>query len=255
MLRRLVTAAAPAFAAAVVAMAPLTLPTPAVAADPLSVEQKDAVEKLVHDYLLNHPEVLIEALQAAEDKQQQQSLARAKQTMTDRRAELLADPASPVLGNPKGDVTVVEFFDYRCPYCKQMHPAIQALLGEDKKLRFVAKEFPVLGHDSVTASRAALAAQKQGKYEALHNALLAVKGQLSDDVVMKTAASVGLDVDRLKEDMKSPDIETALKQNYALAQALEIRGTPAFVIGTDLIPGAVDAATIKEKIAAARKAG
>ena len=252
--RRLPLAAALALAAAVVT-APLTLPTPAAAADPLSAEQKDAVEKLVHDYLLNHPEVLIEALQAAEQKQQQLSMEQAQKAMKDRRQELLADPAAPVIGNPKGDVTIVEFFDYRCPYCKQMHPAIQALLGEDKKLRFVAKEFPVLGKDSVTASRAALAAQKQGKYEPFHNALLTAKGQLNEDVVMKTASSVGLDVDRLKEDMKSPDVEAALKQNYALAQALDIRGTPAFVIGNELIPGAVDAATIKEKVAAARKSG
>ncbi|HEY0524559.1 MAG TPA: DsbA family protein [Stellaceae bacterium] len=252
--RRLPLAAALALAAAV-ATTPLTLPKPAAAADPLSAEQKDAVEKLVHDYLLNHPEVLIEALQAAEQKQQQLSMEQAQKAMKDRREELLADPAAPVLGNPKGDVTIVEFFDYRCPYCKQMHAGIQALLGEDKKLRFVAKEFPVLGKDSVTASRAALAAQKQGKYEPFHNALLATKGQLNEDAVMKAASSVGLDVDRLKEDMKSPDIETALKHNYALAQALDIRGTPAFVIGNELIPGAVDAATIKEKVAAARKSG
>ena len=148
--RRLPLAAALALAAAVVT-APLTLPTPAAAADPLSAEQKDAVEKLVHDYLLNHPEVLIEALQAAEQKQQQLSMEQAQKAMKDRRQELLADPAAPVIGNPKGDVTIVELFDYRCPYCKQMHPSIQALLGEDKKLRFVAKEFPVLGKDSVTA--------------------------------------------------------------------------------------------------------
>jgi protein-disulfide isomerase len=244
-----------ALAAAVVATAPLTLSRPAVAADPLSAEQKDAVEKLIRDYLLNHPEVLIEALQAAEEKQQLQSASRAQQAVKDRREELLADPAAPVLGNPKGDVTIVEFFDYRCPYCKQVHPAIQALLGEDKKLRFVSKELPVLGRESVTAARAALAAHKQGKYEPFHNALLTSKGQINEDVLMKTAASVGLDVDRLKEDMKSPEIEAALKRNYSLAQALDIRGTPAFVIGTELIPGAADAATIKEKVAAARKAG
>src|SRR3954452_24792600 len=107
--------------AAVVATAPLTLPKPAVAADPLSTEQKDAVEKLVHDYLLNHPEALIEGLQAAEQKQQQLAMVPAQKAMKDLREELLADPAAPVLGNPKGDVTIVEFFDYRCPYCKQMH--------------------------------------------------------------------------------------------------------------------------------------
>jgi protein-disulfide isomerase len=152
-------------------------------------------------------------------------------------------------------VTLVEFFDYRCPYCKQVSPSLQALLKEDPKLRVVYKEFPVLGRESVFAARAALAARKQGKYELFHNALMALKGQLGDDIVLKTAGAVGIDVEKLKADMGAPEIEAQIRRNHELAQALDIRGTPAFIVGTTLIPGAVDVATLRQKIAEARKPG
>ena len=137
-------------------------------------------------------------------------------------------------------MTIVEFFDYRCPYCKQVLPALQTLLKEDHKLRFVYKEMPVLGPASVTAAHAALAAQRQGKYEAFHTAMMATKGQITDETVYKVAGSVGLDVDRLKQDMSAPEIEQALKANLALADALNIRGTPGFIIGNHIVPGAID---------------
>jgi protein-disulfide isomerase len=170
-----------------------------------------------------------------------------------RAVDLLHDPNSPVLGNPRGAVTVVEFFDYRCPYCKQVEPALEALLGEDRQLRFVYKEFPVLGADSVTASRAALAAKKQGKYDAFHRAMMTLKGQINEAAVFKTAESVGLDVERLKRDIASPEVARALKANTDLAEALDIRGTPAFVIGDEIVPGAIDLASLKQLIATARK--
>jgi protein-disulfide isomerase len=248
--RRLLLAAILCAAAAV----PL-LARPAAAEEALTPAQKQSFEKLIHDYLLDHPEVLIEALQAAEDKMKQQAEERAQQAIASRSQELLADPEAPVVGNPQGDVTLVEFFDYRCPYCKQVSPSLQALIKEDSRLRVVYNEFPVLGRESVYASRAALAAKKQGKYEPFHNALMGLKGQLGDEVVLKTAASVGLDVEKLKSDMGTPDIEAQLRRNHELAQALEVRGTPAFIVGSTLIPGAVDVATLRQKIAEARKPG
>jgi protein-disulfide isomerase len=226
---------------------------PMRAAEPLSAEQRQQIEGVLRDYLMQHPEFLLEALQAAEDKMKAAEEGRAKQALGERRRDLLEDAAAPVGGNPKGDVTVVEFFDYRCPYCKQVHPAIVQLLGEDKQLRFVYKEFPILGKDSTYAGKAALAAHRQDKYEPFHNALMSLKGGLSEEIVLKTAASVGLDVERLKSDMAKPEIEAALKRTYDLAQALEIRGTPAFVIGGKLLPGAVDVATLKKTVAEARK--
>src|SRR6202008_4197318 len=120
------------------------------------------------------------ALQAAEDKMKSEAHDKASAALSSRQRDIFDDPDAPVAGNPKGDVSVVEFFDYRCPYCKQVEPALEALLGQDKKLRFVYKEFPVLGPDSVTAARAALAAHKQGKYDAMHRALRAFKGQIDE---------------------------------------------------------------------------
>jgi protein-disulfide isomerase len=228
-------------------------PTAGRAAEPFTPDQQRAIEQIVREYLVSHPEVLMEALQAVEEKMRDEQDGRAKEALATRQKDLLEDAASPVGGNPKGDVTVVEFFDYRCPYCKQVHPAIVELLGQDQGIRFVYKEFPILGKESIFAGRAALAAQRQGKYQPFHDALMSLKGQLSNDAVLKAAAGAGLDVEKLKADMESPEIADALKRTYELAQALEIRGTPAFVIGGKLLPGAVDAATLKKRVAEARK--
>jgi protein-disulfide isomerase len=225
------------------------------AADAVSPEQKSAVEQIIHDYILQHPELLIQALQSAEDKAKATAEERVRATLVEKRQELLADPTSPTAGNPKGDVTIVEFFDYRCPYCKQVEPSLEALLREDRQLRIIYKELPILGKDSVYATRVALAARKQAKYEAFHAAMMAAKGQIDEKVVFQVAASAGLDIEQVKTDMKSAEVDDIIQRNLDLAQALEIRGTPAFIIGSEMVPGAIDIATMKKKIAAARKAG
>jgi protein-disulfide isomerase len=234
------------------ALLALLLPGTVGAAD-FTPDQRKAIEAIVHDYLTKNPDVLLDALQAAEDKIKGDARDKAAQALSTRRREIFDDPETPFAGNPKGDVSLVEFFDYRCPYCKQVEPALEALIGEDRQLRLVYKELPVLGADSVTASRAALAAKKQGKYDALHRALMLLKGQINEAAVLKTAESVGLDVERLKRDMASPEIARALKANTELAEALEIRGTPGFVIGNEIVPGAIDLATLKQMIATARR--
>ena len=223
------------------------------AAADFSPSQREAIEGIIRDYLMHNPDVLVEALRGAEDKLNREADAKAAGVLADRRGEVFDDPATPVGGNPQGDVTIVEFFDYRCPYCKQVLPALQALLKEDGKLRFVYKELPVLGAPSVTAAHAALAAQRQGKYETFHTALMATKGQITEDTIYKLAGSVGLDVDRLRQDMKAPDIDQALKANLALADALNIHGTPGFIIGNHIVPGALDLDTLKSMVADARK--
>jgi protein-disulfide isomerase len=215
--------------------------------------QREAIEGIIHDYLLHNPDVLIEAVRGAEEKLNREADAKAETVLSDRRREIFDDPATPVGGDPRGDVTIVEFFDYRCPYCKQVLPSLQALLSEDHKLRFLYKEMPVLGPASVTAARAALAAQRQGKYEAFHNAMMATKGQITEETIYKVAGSVGLDVDRLKQDMSGPEIGQALKTNLALADALNIRGTPGFIVGNHIVPGAVDLDTLRNMVAEARK--
>ena len=223
------------------------------AATDLAPAQREAIEGIIHDYLLHNPDVLLEALRGAEEKLNHEADLKAAKVLNDRQSEIFEDRATPVAGNPRGDVTIVEFFDYRCPYCKQVLPSLQTLLKEDHNLRFVFKELPVLGPPSVTAAHAALAAQRQGKYEAFHNAMMATKGQITDETVYKVAGSVGLDVDRLKQDMSAPEIEQALKANLALADALNIHGTPGFIIGKHIVPGAIDLDALRNMIADARK--
>jgi protein-disulfide isomerase len=240
-------------ASAAICLLSAAIPLPAFAATDLTPSQREAIEGIIHDYLMQNPDVLIEALRGAEDKINREADAKAETVLKERRSEIFADPATPVGGNPQGDVTIVEFFDYRCPYCKQVLPALQKLLKEDGKLRFVYKELPVLGPQSVAAAQAALAAQRQGKYEAFHSSMMAAKGQITEDTVYKVAGSVSLDGDRLKEDMAAPEIDKALKANLALANALNIHGTPGFIIGNQIVPGALDLETLKSMVADARK--
>jgi protein-disulfide isomerase len=229
------------------------LAPPAGAADGLTPAQEQAVERLVHDYILAHPEVLVEAIRGAQAKAKEKKEESARQAITARRSELVSDATAPVAGNPKGDVTIVEFFDYRCPYCKQVEPHLAALLKEDPKLRIVYKEFPVLGPESVFATRMALAAQKQGKYAPFHDAMMAAKGTITEETVLSVARSAGVDVARAKTDMGGADIQEIIKRNYALADALDIQGTPAFVVGDTLVPGAIELDSLRHLIAEARK--
>ena len=237
----------------IVSLATIGLPAAAAGAAGFTPEQRKEIEAIVHDYLVKNPDVMLDVLQAADDKLKGESRDKAAVALDTRRQELLNDPNSPVGGNPQGDVTLVEFFDYRCPYCKQVVPALEALLGEDRQLRLVYKEFPVLGPESTLAARAALASRKQGKYDAFHRALMAVKGKIDTDAVYRAAGAVGLDVERLKRDMTGADIERILKANLDLADSLDIHGTPAFVIGSEIVPGAIGLDAMKRLIANARK--
>jgi protein-disulfide isomerase len=229
------------------------LPLSAEAADDITPAQRKAFEGLVHDYLMNHPDVLLDALQNAEDKIKSDAQDKAAAALTSHKKDVFDDPGSPVGGNPKGDVSLVEFFDYRCPYCKQMEPALEKLLGSDHDLRFVYKEFPILGDDSVAASRAALASRKQGKYDAFHRALMNLKGAIDEPAVMKVAASVGLDTARLKRDMAGDDIDRMLKANLDLADALDVHGTPGFIVGDQIVASAVSFDSLKKLIDTARQ--
>jgi protein-disulfide isomerase len=159
----------------------------------------------------------------------------------------------PVLGNPKGDVTVVEFFDYRCPYCKQALNALQRLIRDDPNLRLVFKEFPILGPESVYASRVAIASREQGKYLELHHALMSHRGKFDQKSVLNIARGVGLDVDRLLVDMRKPQVEAMIKEASLIADRLAITGTPAIIIGDEVVPGYVDLVTLKTLVVAARR--
>jgi protein-disulfide isomerase len=151
--------------------------------------------------------------------------------------QLLRDPGTPVLGNVNGDVTLIKFTDYQCSYCKAAEPRIDVLLGQDSKVRVVVKEFPILGPVSVVAAKAALASQAQGKYHAFHKALMAYRGQLSEDVIFAMAVKVGLDVAKLKTDMVSPQVADQLIANFNLARSLKVSLTPAYIVNTNVLSG------------------
>ncbi len=214
---------------------------------------KEEIERIVRNYLLQNPEVLVESMRALEEKKEADRREKAKGAIGRRRAEIFHDPDSPVGGNPEGDVTIVEFFDYQCGFCRRVAPVVDKALERDPKLRIVYKEFPILGPNSSLAARAALASRGQGKYLPFHKALMRVEGALSESNLLRVAASVGLDTARLKEDMKSPDIEAAIKRNHALARALFIRGTPAFIIGDRLFPGALTESILQDMVKTARR--
>lgn len=224
---------------------------PAAAQEDAPPDQAE-FENRVRAYLLAHPEVIVEALQELDRRQQAATEAQRQQTIAERREELTGSRADPVAGNPDGAVTVVEFFDYRCPYCKAIAKDVIATLQAEGDVRIVFKEFPILGPDSEFAARAALAADRQGKYLPFHQALMEHKGQLDEEIVHGIADEVGLDLERLRKDMAAPEIAEAISRNIALANALAIGGTPAFIVGDMLVPGAIDMKTLRDLVAKAR---
>jgi len=238
------------FAALVLTAAPA-----AAAGDGLSQAQKRAVEGVVREYLRQNPDIVLEAIAAARAKRDAHVRAQVQKNVVSLRDELENDPASPVGGNPDGNVTIVEFFDYQCPYCKRVFPLVQKLLKADGKIRYVFKEFPILGPESEVAARATLAAWKldKGKYVSFHTALMRTRGRLSEKRILKIAAEQGLDIKRLRTAMADPEIEKMLVRNFELAKALDINGTPGFVIGGRVVPGAIDLETMTALVSKARK--
>ena len=235
---------------ATAATSPFHIAAPAATAD---AGDKAGFGRKVRDFLVANPEVLVEAMQEFERRQDSQRDSVAQKAIGQHRAELLADPEAPSGGNANGDVVVVDFNDYQCPYCKRAHLALKSVVAADGKVKVVYKDMPILGEPSRIAALAALASVKQGKHLALHNALMEFPGKLDRDRIMEVAASVGLDMALLQKDMDDPKFKQLIDRNMALAGALGVRGTPAFVIGDQFVPGAVDADTLKQLIADARK--
>ena len=161
----------------------------------------------------------------------------ADQVVTAHQQALQSDPASPVIGDPKGDVTIVEFFDYACSYCKAIQPRLEQALAADRHVRLVLKEFPILTPESMVAARASLASMHQHRYRQFHEALMAYHGQWNEEAIFSTARSVGLDMARLRRDMASQSIDSELLANFNLARALRIFQTPGFIVGTHILTG------------------
>jgi protein-disulfide isomerase len=222
------------------------------ASDTATATPPDAFERRVRDYLLKNPEVIVEAVQRLEARRYATEESEVQAVLKSRANEVFRDPASPVVGNPDGDVTVVEFFDYNCPYCRKVASVVQEVEAADPRLRFVYKEFPILGPNSVFAAKAALAAHRQGRYAEFHKALMQARGAADQTSVLRIAAELGLDETRLKADMADPAIQSALDRNLDLAQALRIAGTPGFVVGDEILRGATDAGTLRRLVDKAR---
>jgi protein-disulfide isomerase len=232
--RRLAVAAISFALAAMPSLGPAQESTPS-----LSPDQAAAVNKLIHDYLMNNPKVVIEAIEHADAASKADEIEAQKQQIRDHREELDHDPTSPVLGNPQGDVTVVEFFDFRCPYCKVTAPAVEQLIEHDSNVRLVMKDFPILGDESTFASRVALVAQAHGKYGEFFKAMFDQKGEINDVVTLDVAKSIGLDTELVKKEMESEQLDTILKNNLDLAKAVGAEGTPAFIIADNLQAGTI----------------
>jgi len=224
--------------------------TPTPPSDPAF---QQAVEQVVEQYLRTHPEVIEQSLLILQAQRKEEERERTRQVIATKQAELLNDPHSPVSGNLEGDVTVVEFFDYRCGYCKRVADTVTQLQQDDPNVRVVYKDYPILGEASVLAARAALASKAQGKHLAFHEALLASEEELTQETILTMATAVGLDTEKLHRDMESPSIQTTIERNRALARELGINGTPGFIVGTELVPGALDLKDLKNLIKQVRQ--
>jgi protein-disulfide isomerase len=218
--------------------------------------QRGEIEAIIKDYLIKHPEVLEEVMKEMEKRQSAAEAEKAQKAIADNAQMLFDSPRQVTLGNPKGDVTMVEFFDYNCGYCKRAMTDMLELMKADPNLRVVLKEFPVLGDASVQAAQVAVALSMQDKggkkYLDFHQKLLSGRGAVDKAKAMATAKDVGADMARLEKDMASPEVKATLAETFKLAEPLGLNGTPSYVIGKNVLIGAVGASELKEKINAAR---
>ena len=211
---------------------------------------RDDLDGLIHDYLMAHPEVIAEAQKALLAR-------RAHDVIAENKAALYADADSSVIGNPRGDVTIVEFFDDECPFCKLLAPTLNELIARDKNVRVILTEFPILGPGSEIAARYALASKKQGRYPAFHAALMADKSpehSLTEAHILDIAGTLGLDVTRLKQDAQAPEIIFTLNRNRTLGKTIGFSGTPGLVIGETALSGAPPLDALVQAVASARAA-
>lgn len=244
------------FAASVsVALTMTSIADVSAAEKPFTDAKKTEIEKLVHDYIMSNPQVILDTVRAHQVAQEANEEVERQRRLVSMRDQLEEALTSPVGGNLNGDVTVVEFFDYRCGYCKRVHDTVVDTVKDDGNVRLVYKEFPILGPESVAASRAALGVffNSKEKYASFNDALMRSRGGLNEARVLEIAESIGLDPELVKKNMNDPRVNAELASTMALAEALNIRGTPAFVVNQTLVPGAVDAATLKGLIKSARE--
>ena len=217
---------------------------------PVDSSEREKIEQVIADYLEKNPDVVIRAIQEYQRRQQMAQIDL-------YRDYLESDESAPVLGNPNGDVTLIEFFDFRCGFCRRHFVEVMKLVSEDGNIRFIPKQFPVLDQPdappvSRIAARAALAAQRQGKYADLHTALLTSEGGLDEDTIYKVAEQTGLDIAQLKKDMRDPLIEKTIENTLAIGREMGIQGTPFYIIGDDFVNGARGFDYLKDTVSRVR---
>ncbi|MCB1342172.1 MAG: thioredoxin domain-containing protein [Pseudooceanicola sp.] len=233
----------------------LASPAPAFDLAQMTDAEREAFRAEVRAYLLENPEVLMEAIDVLQNRQQEQQVSADKTLVSDNADALFEDGRSWVGGNPQGDVTLVEFMDYRCGYCRKAFPEVDELLRADGNIRYIVKEFPILGDQSVMASRFAIAVRNtagDAAYEAVHNALMTMRAEVSETALRHLAQTQGLDVETVMAAMSAPEVNDELNANMALAQALQINGTPGFVFGDQLVRGYVPLDAMVQLIGALR---
>ena len=236
--------------------AALLMLAPPVAADEFSAPQKTEIENIIRDYLVNHPEVLQDAIAELDKRQAAADKEKTKVALESNAETLLNSSRQVVLGNPKGNVTLVEFFDYNCGYCKRAMADMLDLLKSDSNLRIVLKEFPVLGAGSVEAAKVAVAVRMQDKdgkkYLEFHQKLLGGRGQADKARALAVAKEVGLDMKRIDADMASEEAKMSLEETLKLGEDLGLNGTPSYVVGSDVVVGAVGLDSLRTKVSTAR---
>ena len=232
------------------------LAAPAAQAQSFSDAQKSEIQRIIKEYLIGNPEVLQEAVGELEKRQAAGEADRRKTAVAEHREAIFNSSRQVVLGNPQGDVTLVEFFDYNCGYCKRAMVDMLELMKGDPKLRVVLNEFPVLGPPSPEAAQVAVAVRMQDKtgrkYLDFHQKLLSGRGQVDKARALAAAREVGLDMARLEKDLASPEVRATLEEGMKLAEALGISGTPSYVVGENVVAGAVGVSALREQIAGAR---
>ena len=244
-------------AAALLAIA-LALPAAApVGAQSFSPDQRGEIERIIREYLLKHPELLQEVMSELEKRQTAADAEKHRSAIKELSAAIFNSSRQVTLGNLQGDVTVVEFFDYNCGYCKRAMTDMLDLLKSDGKVKFVLKEFPVLGEGSMQAAQVAVAVRMQDKtggkkYLEFHQKLLASRGSIDKARAVAAAKEVGLDVARIEKDLASEEVKATLEESYKIAEALGLNGTPSYVVGSDVVIGAVGLKVLKEKVNNAR---
>jgi protein-disulfide isomerase len=220
---------------------------------PFDANETKAIQGIIRNYLLENPEVIVEAVEILRERQRQAEAQQREGAIKAHKAALTDPGPLPVLGNPDGDVTIVEFFDYRCPYCRSVADDLFETVEADGNVRLVMKEYPILGEESVAAARVAIATAAQGKYAEFHHKLITEVRNVSRESALKLAESMGLDMDKLKADMNDTWVDEELRRTFSLAQALSVSGTPAFIVGGTMAPGAIPAARLRQMIAQTRE--